>query len=102
MSKKLNLSIPQQREAVLALLRRDEPAVQLARRFEISESTLYRLRDEFLAGGQVALEAKNGKAKDAQRQQLAKLKRQVEERDQVIGELTIANRIFKKLSESSL
>jgi transposase-like protein len=102
MSKKLNLSITQQREAVLALLRREEPAVQLARRFEISESTLYRLRDEFLAGGQTALEAKSGKAKDAQRQQLAKLKRQVEERDQVIGELTIANRIFKKLSEGSL
>jgi len=102
MSKKLSISIPQQREAILALLRREEPAVQLARRFEISESTLYRLRDEFLAGGQAALEAKSSKAKDAQVKQVAKLKRQVEERDQVIGELTIANRVFKKLSEISL
>ena len=35
------------------LLRREEPAAKLARRFRISEQTLYRWRDDFLAGGEV-------------------------------------------------
>ena len=47
MPKRSELSVEQRREAVLALLRREEPAVQLARRFGVSEQTLYRWRDEF-------------------------------------------------------
>jgi transposase-like protein len=56
--KKSEVPVPQRREAVLALLRREEPATQLARRYGVSEPTLYRWRDEFLAGGEAAL--KNG------------------------------------------
>jgi transposase len=55
MPKHSELSAPQRREAVLALLRREEPATQLARRWGVSEQTLYRWRDEFLAGGEAAL-----------------------------------------------
>ena len=47
MPKRSELSVEQRREAVLALLRREEPAVKLARRFGVSEQTLYRWRDEF-------------------------------------------------------
>ena len=55
MAKKSNLTAAQRREAVLVLVRREEPAAQVARRFGISEQTLYRWRDEFLAGGEAAL-----------------------------------------------
>jgi transposase len=100
MAKKSNLTVAQRREAVLALVRREEPAAQLARRWGISEATLYRWRDEFLAAGEAALASgKNGT--DARSREVRELRAQVEERDQVIGELTVANRIFKKLSGES-
>jgi transposase len=100
MAQKSNLTVAQRREAVLALIRREEPAAQLARRWGISEATLYRWRDEFLAAGEAALASgKNGT--DARSREIRELRAQVEERDQVIGELTVANRIFKKLSGES-
>jgi transposase len=97
MPKRSELTVEQRREAVLALLRRDEPAAQLARRYGVSEQTLYRWRDEFLAAGEAALaHGKNGS--DAREREIRELKAKLEERDQVIGELTVANRILKKVS----
>ena len=100
MPKRSNLTAAQRREAVLALLRREEPAAQLARRFGVSEQTLYRWRDTFLAGGEAAL-ASGQNGRDARDREVHQLRAQVEERDQVIGELTVANRILKKLSSES-
>jgi len=85
----------------LLLLRREEPAGKLARRFGISEQTLYRWRDEFLAGGEAALANRRG-GTDSRDREIKELKKEVERRDQVIGELTIANRILKKTSEGLL
>jgi transposase-like protein len=100
MPKHSELTVAQRREAVLALLRREEPATQLARRFGVSEQTLYRWRDEFLAGGEVALgQGKNGV--DARERENRELRAQLQERDQVIGELTVANRLLKKVSGQS-
>jgi transposase-like protein len=97
MPKHSELSAAQRREAVLALLRREEPATQLARRWGVSEQTLYRWRDEFLAGGEAALaHGKNGA--DGRDRENRELREQLAERDQVIGELTVANRLLKKLS----
>jgi len=99
MGKRSDLSVPQRREAVLALLRREEPATKLARRYGVSEQTLQRWRDEFLAAGEAALSSgKNGRG---QQRRIAELEKEIESRDQVIGELTIANRILKKLSGES-
>lgn len=98
MGKKSNLSIPQRREVVLMLLRREEPAAKLARRFGVSEQTLYRWRDEFLAGGEAALSNGKGGA-DPRDREIRELKKEMERRDQVIGELTIANRILKKTTD---
>jgi len=100
MGKRSDLSIPQRREVVLMLLRREEPAAKLARRFGVSEQTLYRWRDEFLAGGETALANGKGQA-DPRDREIRELKKQVEGRDQVIGELTIANRILKKTADGS-
>ena len=99
MGKRSELSVAQRREAVLALLRREEPVATLARRFGVSEQTLHRWRDDFLAAGEAALSG--GKSGRGQQQRIAELEKQIEGRDQVIGELTIANRILKKLSGES-
>ena len=95
MGKRSDLTVLQRREVVLMLLRREEPAAQLARRFGISEHTLYRWRDEFLSGGEAALGSGKGR-NDPRDRQIAELQKQLNERNQVIGELTIANRVLKK------
>lgn len=86
MPRRSELSMEQRRDAVLALLRKEEPGVQLARRFGVSEQTLYRWRDEFQAGG------KNG---SAEKSRAKELRAQLEERDLVIGELAVASRHLK-------
>ena len=45
MPKRFELTVEQRREAVLALLRREEPAAQLARCYGASEQTLFGLND---------------------------------------------------------
>ena len=94
MGKRSDLSISQRREVVLMLLRREEPAAKLARRYGVSEQTLYRWRDEFLAGGEAALGSTKGQ-NDPRDRQIQELQKELSERDQVIGELTIANRVLK-------
>lgn len=101
MAKRTELDVSQRTEVVMSLIRREEPAARLARRYGISEPTLYRYRDQFLAGGQAALASgRRGKA-DPREQRIDRLERDLAERDRVIGELTIANRIFKKVTDGS-
>ena len=95
MGKRSGLGVAERREAVLSLVRRDEPAAVIARRFSVSEQSLYRWRDDFITGGEAALTAKtNGKKAETRR--IRELTRDLDERDRVIGELTIANRLLKK------
>jgi transposase len=101
MGKKSELGAAERRDVVLMLLRREEAAAVLARRYGISEQTLYRWRDEFLAAGEAALLAAKGGA-DPRNRQIEDLKRELARRDQVIGELTIANRLLKKSSDGLL
>ncbi len=56
----------------------------------------YRWRDDFLAAGEAALAGSGGKDAAAQKRRVAELEKEIEKRDQVIGEYTIANRFFKK------
>ena len=98
MGKRSDLTVSQRREVVLIMLRREEPAGKLARRYGVSEHTLYRWRDEFLAGGEAALANGKGGA-DPRDREIRELKKEMERRDQVIGELTIANRILKKTAD---
>lgn len=99
MGKKSQLPVEKRTEAVLSLLRREEPARQIARRYGVSEQSLYRWRDDFLQAGKQGL---NGKTGDSLLQkEVSRLQREIESREQVIGELTVANRILKKLSGPS-
>lgn len=100
MGRKSEVPADKRVELVLALLRKEEPAAQVARRAGVSEQTVYRWRDEFISGGKAQLAGKSSDAVASK--ELAKLQREIESREQVIGELTIANRILKKLSGPSL
>lgn len=98
MPKRMTLTVDQRTEAVMSLLRREEPASAIARRYGISEPSLYRLRDQFLDGGKRAMARSSGRKTDAKEKELERLERDVACRDRVIGELTIANRLLKKHS----
>jgi transposase-like protein len=62
MGQKSELSVERRVELVLALLRKEEPAAQIARRAGVSEPTLYRWRDEFIKGAR-----RSGRARAARR-----------------------------------
>ncbi len=100
MGKKSNRSVPEQREVALMLLRGEEPVAVVARRYSVPEPALYRWRDLFLQGGEAALGHGKGGSHPQSRQRL-ELSRALAERDRVIGELTIANRILKKTESVS-
>ena len=55
MGKRSEVPVNERRQAVLSLLRREEPAAVIARRCGVAEATLYRWRDDFLAAGEAAL-----------------------------------------------
>jgi transposase-like protein len=97
MGKRSQLSIQEREEVVLRLLRKEEPVAALARRYQVSEQTLYRWRDELLAGGRQALGQKAGSQAQKGQKRIAKLEKEVAQRAQVIGELSLANGLLKKL-----
>jgi transposase len=94
------LSVGERSAFVLRLIAKEDSAANLAREAGVSEATIYRWRDEFLEGGKARLKGKDAVSKAAE--EVTKLKRAIAKRDQVIGELTIANRILKKLEASDL
>lgn len=96
MGKKSELPADKRVHVVLALLRKKESAAQIARRHRISEQTLYHWREEFIAGGKAQLAGQEG-SPSAFAKAASKLQREIETCEQVIKELTIANRLLKKL-----
>ena len=53
----------------MALIRREEPAAKIARRYGISEPTPHRLRDQFVGGGEAGL-ARKAKGNAADRREI--------------------------------
>jgi transposase-like protein len=92
-SSRSDVPVNDRREAVLSLVRREEPATALARRYGVSAPMLCRWRDEFLAAGEAALAVGSRNGADPRDRRIAELERQIERRDQVIGELTITFRV---------
>ena len=95
-----NLTPEQRTEIVLALLRREEPVSILTRRNGVSSKTLTQWKDDFIAAGTAGLAAGKRQASDNAKR-LADFESAVAERDRVIGELTIANVILKKMVPTS-
>ena len=94
MGRKLRLDATERCEAVLSLLRREDPSAAIRRRYGICGATLYRLRDQFLAAGREAMGRRGGGDKKRQ-ERLARMEKALAERDRVIGELITANRILR-------
>jgi transposase-like protein len=94
MAKKSELKPETRVEIVLALLRREETAAALSRRYQVSEQTIYRWRDTFLEGGKAGLSDSSEEAAWAKK--VERLERELGKRAQIIGELTIANDLLKK------
>jgi transposase len=90
---------PDQRVAlVLSLLRKEDSLEALARKAGVSATSLGRWREEFVEAGKATL----GSGKVAQNRlarEVDELKGQLAGRDQVIGELLVANRILKKTAD---
>lgn len=95
MGKRSEMDAAQRQEAVLALIRREATGEEIARRYGVSTNTLYAWRDVYLQSGQAALANGRGKG-DVRDRRILELQEELAERDRVIGELTIANRILKK------
>ena len=102
MGRKSELGARQRRDIVLMMLRKEELITVLARRYGVSETTLHRWREDFLASGEQALAYGRGKRADGQAADIERLKKELARRDQVIGEITIANRILKKSADGLL
>ena len=60
MGRRSDSTVPQRRKVVMMLLGRKEAEAKLARRFGVSEHTLHRWRDDFLAGGEAGLASGKG------------------------------------------
>ncbi len=101
MGKRSAVPVSERCDAVLSFLRREEPGTVTAGCYDVAEATLYRWRDNFLATGEAALAAGTQNGVSAHKRQVTELERQIENRDQVIGELTIANGVLRKLSAQS-
>jgi transposase len=97
MPRKLDRTAEERVEVVLTLLRREETAAALARRFQVSEATVYRWREAFLAGGKAAVAQPTSPVDSASERRIQQLERELAQRTQIIGELSIANDILKKI-----
>ena len=102
MGRKSELSPVERRDIVLMMLRKEEPITTLGRRYGVSETTLHRWREDFLSAGETALAYGRGKKANAQAAEIERLRKELARRDQVIGEITIANRILKKNADGLL
>lgn len=89
--KRIKLSSSERSELILRLLREEATAGQLAREVGISEATLYQWRETFIQAGCSSFT----RCRESEMESRG-WERKVAQRDQLIGELTVANRILKK------
>lgn len=88
----IHLNQQERVKLILRLLGKEAPATVLAREAGISESTLYQWRDKFISGGtQQLVPDKRGQ------KEIARLKKELVERNRIIGELTVVNTVLKKV-----
>jgi len=87
MSRQSKFSTEDKLAIVLATIKGEESTSSIARRHGVSETAIYRWREQFLEGARHGL-AGNSKSSPTEKK--------LAERDRVIGELTVANCILKK------
>jgi transposase-like protein len=82
-------SAEQKLEIVLAVLRGQEPMTQLCRRHGVSETAVYRWRDQFVEAGRAGLSGGSGTEAE-------QLRAGNEELKAAIRELAVANRVLRE------
>lgn len=92
MGRRKGISEDDRQRWALSAVRREGTMASLSREAGVSEQTMHRWRDEFLEGGRERLRG----VRSPERKEIERLKKEVERRDQVIGEQTIAIRVLKK------
>ena len=80
---------------VLSILRGEASQEELARRHSVAPTLLSKWKEKFLSGGLEKFQSE-GRKNLQPVSQLHHLQSEIEKRDQVIGELTLANRLLKK------
>lgn len=75
---------------VLACIKGKETVSTLARRHDISETAIYRWKDQFLEG------ARQGLMHNKNDNRILHFEKELLERDRIIGELSVANKVLKK------
>lgn len=83
--------IDEKKQIVLAGLKSEDSISELCRRWGVHQSQYYRWKSLFIEGGVEALK-NNGKLTSKE----VHLIREIEELKQIIGDLTIENRLLKK------
>ena len=94
MGRRSKVPVADREEAVLSLVRKEEPARVIARRYGVSEQTLYRWRDLYMQAGRSGL---SGKSASKDKKRIADLEKELDRRARTIGELALANDILRKL-----
>jgi transposase-like protein len=88
------IATPQRVELVLAVLRGQEKLEPLARRHQVSATTLRRWRDQFIVGGRAKLSGRTEVLTAAA--EIKRLRRELADRELAVGELAAANRFLQK------
>lgn len=99
MGRPSNIPPGQRTELVLAVLRGTEKLEVLGRRHQVSTNTLRKWRDEFVAAGQERLSGRGDTV--TIETECKQLKRELAERELIIGELTVAHRFLQKKVDRS-
>ena len=92
MGRRSDLPVDARVTAVLAVLKGEESLEAVARRHGISSQTLARWKQEFLEAGRDRLRGKGMAPSEREKE----LEAEVRKRDQLIGELVVANELLKK------
>ena len=79
----------QKREIVLALLGGRVPVAELCREHQVSSTTLYNWRDDFLEGGLKGLRGDGASVREAEQD------REIQKLKQLVGDLSLANYALK-------
>jgi transposase-like protein len=93
MGRKIDLTNKEKTELVLAMIRKDDTTAELSRKYGVSESVMYKWRDEFIASGSEGLKPKRSAG---ERDELKRMQKKIDEHKLVIGEYAFANDILKK------
>lgn len=92
MGRKSDIPMEARLTAVITAIKGVESMEVIARRHGVTAQTLSRWKQQFMEGGKAGLSGKGSKPSTREKE----LEREVERRNQIIGEYAVANDVLKK------